>query len=774
MSSPTLPSPRKRGEGGTRRAPARREGEGLAQQTAAAVGESQPLTPTLSPRAGRGSTGRLRKYVRRTAIAVTLGGLATAASLLALDRVFPPDLSRYEARSLEVRDADGRLLRAFTTADGMWRLKATVDDVDPLYLALLKSYEDKRFDSHTGVDPVAVLRAAEQWISHRRIVSGASTLSMQAARLLEHERGPRRTLGAKLRQSARALQLEWRYSKAEILSIYLTLAPFGGNIEGVRAASLSYFGKEPKRLTAAEAALLVALPQSPERRRPDRRPALAQAARDVVLARALERGVIPSSVAHQATRAAAPDRRLAMPFVAPHVAQYLAARAPRSGIVATTLRREIQDSAARLAADERARLGDGADIAIVIIDNKRHSIAAWHGGGFFGRQGQVDLVRARRSPGSTLKPLIYGIAFDDRVAHPDTLIDDVPLRFGEWMPRNFDRAHQGTVSVRHALQQSLNVPAVAMLERIGAQRFLATLRQAGVSPALPRSGDLGGSLAIGLGGVALSPLELATLYAGLANGGVVVKPRLIADQREEPGMRMMGTAAAWQVTDALANAPMPDGWASLPRSYDGRRTGSRQIAFKTGTSYGFRDAWAAGYSGAYTVVVWVGQADGTPRPGAFGRETALPILLKMFDRLPGELAARPQPPSDTLLVARNADLPPALRRFQGSAARMTAATATPTRPNAGAISTPTSKPPRILYPPSSAVIDLDADDAIVPLQADGGAGQLRWLIDGKPLPIDRFAKDQAWRPDGPGVTRITVIDSEGRSASANIRVQRRP
>lgn len=699
-----------------------------------------------------------------------VGALATAASLLALDRIFPPDLSRYEARSVEVRDADGRLLRAFTTADGKWRLKATTDDVDPLYLALLKSYEDKRFDSHTGIDPIAVLRAAEQWINHGRIVSGASTLSMQAARLLEQQRGSRRTLGAKLRQSARALQLEWRYSKAEILSIYLTLAPFGGNIEGVRAASLSYFGKEPKRLTAAEAALLVALPQSPERRRPDRRPAIARAARDIVLARALERGVIPASVAAHAAQSAAPDRRLAMPFVAPHVAQHLAARTAAGSIVTTTLRREIQDSAARLAADERARLGDGADIAVIIIDNKRHGIAAWHGGGFFGRQGQVDLVRARRSPGSTLKPLIYGIAFDDRVAHPDTLIDDVPIRFGEWMPRNFDRAHQGTVSVRHALQQSLNVPAVAMLERIGAQRFLAMLRQAGISPALPKTGDLGGSLAIGLGGVAISPLELATLYAGLANGGVVVPPRLRANEPEAQGVRLIGAPAAWQVTDALANAPMPDGWASLPRSYDGRRTGNRQIAFKTGTSYGFRDAWAAGYSAAYTVVIWVGQPDGTPRPGAFGRETALPILLKMFDRLPGELAARPRPPADTQLVARNADLPPALRRFRGQAGRMTAATAAPLRPPVGTLVAAASKPPRILYPPSSSVIDLGAGDAIVPLQADGGAGQLRWLIDGKPLPVDRFAKDQSWRPDGPGVTQITVVDSEGRSASAQVRI----
>ena len=725
---------------------------------------------SLSPRAGR---GRFRRFARSAAITLTLGALTTVASLLALDRIYPPDLSRYEARSLEIRDADARLLRAFITSDGKWRLKSTVDDVDPLYLTLLKAYEDKRFDSHGGVDPIAVLRAAGQWISRRRIVSGASTLSMQAARLLEPDHGRRRNIAFKLYQTARALQLEWRYSKAEVLSIYLTLAPFGGNIEGVRAASLSYFGKEPRRLTAAEAALLVALPQSPERRRPDRRPAQARAARDVVLARAVERGVIADSVARFAMQADSPDRRLAMPFVAPHVAQHLVARSPSGSIVTTTLRREIQDSAARLAADERARLHDGADVAIVIIDNKRHSIAAWHGGTFFGRQGQVDLVRARRSPGSTLKPLIYGIAFDDRVAHPDTLIDDVPIRFGEWMPRNFDRSHQGTVSMRYALQQSLNVPAVQVLDRIGAQRFLAMLRQAGVSPALPKTGDLGGSLAIGLGGVAISPLELATLYAGLANDGVVVTPRLTTDQREESGTRLIGAAAAWQITDALANAPMPDGWASLPRSYDGRRTGSRQIAFKTGTSYGFRDAWAAGYSGAYTVVVWVGLADGTPRPGHFGRETALPILLKMFDRLPGELAKRPKPPADTLLVARNADLPPALRRFRGKAARLAAAAAPPPQAVAGTIAAPASKPPRILYPPASAVIDLGADDAVVPLQADGGAGQLRWLIDGKPLPVDKFSKDQAWRPNGPGVTQVTVIDSEGRSASAQVRILRR-
>ena len=237
--------------------------------------------------------------LRGLLVGLALAATSLAAGALALDRIFPPDLSRYHDRSTEIVDSNGRLLRAFTTADGKWRLRTTVDDVDPVYLALLKAYEDRRFDDHWGVDPLAAVRAAEQWISRGRIVSGASTLSMQAARLLEPDLfriGPRRTLGTKILQSARALQLEWRYSKREVLGIYLTLAPMGGNLEGVRAASFAYFGKEPKHLNAAEAALLVAIPQSPERRRPDRSPAAAQAARERVLARGLQHEVIDASL----------------------------------------------------------------------------------------------------------------------------------------------------------------------------------------------------------------------------------------------------------------------------------------------------------------------------------------------------------------------------------------------------------------------------------------------------------------------------------------------
>jgi penicillin-binding protein 1C len=693
--------------------------------------------------------------------------------VLALDRIFPPDLARFHARSVEVLDADGRLLRAFTTSDGRWRLKATPADVDPIYLKLLKAYEDQRFDSHPGVDPLAVIRAAAKSAWRRRIVSGASTLSMQTARLLEPQL--RRSFTGKLLQAARALQLEWRYSKDEILSFYLTLAPFGGNIEGVRAASLAWFGKEPTRLTPAEAALLVALPQSPERRRPDRHAQRAHAARDMVLQRVFERGALDAQSLREAIAQPTPDRRLALPIVAPHLARTLSGQTPAERTINTTIRREIQTTAARLAADERARLGNNGDIAIVVVDNRKGAVVAWHGGD--ADSTYVDLVRAKRSPGSTLKPFIYGIAFDDRVAHPETLVDDAPTRFGDWMPRNFDREHQGTLTIRRALQQSLNVPAVAALDRIGAARFLALLRQSGVAPALPRGGDPG-SLAVALGGVGLSPLDLATLYTALARDGTVRPLRVRAEQPVADGFRLMGPGAAWHIRDILANAPLPDGWTAPTRAVDGRRGGDRVIAFKTGTSYGFRDAWAAGVSGAYTVVVWTGRADGTPLPGRYGRDTALPIVLKLFERLPGEETVNAPPPPDALVVARNSDLPPGLRVLLPQAARLHAATASLDRPTEGTTARRTTpaaapKPPRILYPVANSTLEVTASngDNVVSLQAEGGSGTLRWLVNGKPLPADRFRAHPLWRPDGEGRARLTVIDAAGRGATIEVQVR---
>ena len=693
-----------------------------------------PLTQPL-PLSGERSKSRLARFL----VSLALAAASLAAGALALDRIFPPDLSRYHDRSTEIVDSNGRLLRAFTTADGKWRLRTTVDEVDPVYLALLKAYEDRRFDDHWGVDPLAAVRAAEQWINRGRIVSGASTLSMQAARLLEPDLfriGPRRTLGTKLLQSARALQLEWRYSKREVLGIYLTLAPMGGNLEGVRAASFAYFGKEPKHLNAAEAALLVALPQSPERRRPDRSPAAARAARERVLERGLQHEVIDASLRDLASSRPMPNRRLAMPLHAPHLSAWLAGQSPGT-VVPTTIRFELQSALLQLAREERGRIADRPDIAIVAVDNRTGTVVAWQGGSdYFGRAGQVDLVRAHRSPGSALKPLIYAMAFDDRTLHPESLIEDVPVRFRDWLPRNFDRDHQGAVAVRRALQQSLNVPAVLALEKVGPQRFLSTLRTAGAVPGLP-PGDTGASLGIALGSATVSPLEMAGLYAGLARGGEFAPPVIRRDRAGRGPVRLIGPAAVWYVGDVLADAPLPDGFANLPVALRERR-----VAYKTGTSAGFRDAWAAGYTTNWTVVVWVGHADGTSRPGQLGRHAALPILFKAFSRLPAEDNIAKPPPADVLRVASWRDLPVRMRSLG-----------------------PTAEPGslRIAYPPADARIELARSEA-VPLTAKGGKGSLRWLIDGRPIDGTK------WVPDGPGVVRVAVVDESGHSSVVTVRI----
>jgi penicillin-binding protein 1C len=680
----------------------------------------------------------LRRLLGFSALAIA--SLAVAA--LALDRLFPPDLRRYQVRSTEIVDSNGRLLRAFTTADGMWRLKTTVDDVDPLYLSLLKAYEDRRFDEHWGVDPLAAVRAAEQWIGNGRIVSGASTISMQAARLLDprHLQANSRSLLTKTIQTARALQLEWRYSKREIMAIYLTLAPMGGNLEGVRSASFAYFGKEPRQLNAAEAALLVAIPQAPVRRRPDRSAAQAGIGRDRVLQRGLDDGLIDKALFDYATSRAVPNRRLGMPMHAPHLSAWLAGQSP-GAIVPTGIRLELQTALAQLVNDERSQLADHAQIALVAIDNRSGEVVAWLGGDdFFGRAGQVDLVRAHRSPGSALKPMIYALAFDDRILHPESLVEDVTVRFKEWLPRNFDRRHMGAITVRHALQQSLNVPAVLALERVGPQRFLSTMRAAHVSPGLPK-GDPGDSLGMALGSATVSPLEMATLYCGLANGGLFAPPIVRRDVARPAPVRLVGPAAAWYVTDILTDAPLPEGFAALPPALRDRR-----IAYKTGTSAGYRDAWGAAYSANWTVVVWVGHANGTPRPGQVGRLAALPIAFKAFGRLPGEENRAFQMPDDALKVASWRELPPRMRSLRPAAQ--------------------TAGGPRISYPSADSNIELGAGEA-VPLAANGGSGALRWLIDGRPIDGSR------WTPAAVGETRVAVVDEQGRSSVVTVRIVRR-
>ena len=679
---------------------------------------------------------------------LTLASLAGAAFLAALAggayvySLGRPPLGKDLETSHIVLDREGKLLRAYATSEGRWRLPATVKDVDPRFLKLLFAYEDKRFYEHDGVDPLALGRAAFQFATSGHIVSGASTLTMQVARLLE----PRehRSLGAKLRQITRALELEHALSKNEILSLYLTLAPYGGNLEGIRAASLAYFGKEPRTLSLAEAALLVALPQSPELRRPDRYPQAARAARDRVLDRAAAAGAVPRDEIAHAKSVGVPHERKPLPVLAPHSADQVVGAEPLRRVHRLTIDGGLQKTLQDLARERARALGPQISVAILAVDNETGEVRARVGSADYfdeRRAGQVDMTQALRSPGSTLKSFIYGLAFEDGLLHPETLIDDRPVRYGNYTPENFDMTFQGTVTVRRALQMSLNVPAIAVLGRVGVSRLSARLTQTGAVLVLPK-GEAPG-LAMGLGGVGIKLSDLVMLYTGLARHGSAV-PLIEREGQVMPNpRRLLDPVAAWYVGNILIGAPPPDN--AMP----GR------IAFKTGTSYGYRDAWAVGYDGRMTIGVWVGRADGAPVPGLFGRGSAAPILFDAFARSGNAPAPLAHAPKGAVFAASN-KLPPPLQHFSSDGSLSAA-----------------SEPPRIMFPPDGARIELAKGAAPEPvaLKIAGGAAPLTVMVNGVPLAAQGSRRTVFFEPDGPGFVRLTVMDARGATDSVSVRLQ---
>ena len=694
-----------------------------------------------------------RRRVARRALGLAAGLLVMAAAGLwgLVERLGPLDVSAASRGSAVAVDREGRLLRAFTMADGRWRLPVEVGDVDPRFFRLLMAFEDRRFLAHHGVDPLAMARAAGQLARHGHVVSGASTLTMQVARLLE----PRdeRTLRAKLRQMVRAVQLERTHGKDEILRFYLALAPYGGNLEGVRAASLAYFGKEPGRLSDAEAALLVALPQAPEARRPDRAPQMARRARDRVLDRALAHGVLTRAEAEAAKADPVPLARISFPMLAPHATEAGLRATPDQRVLRFSFDAHLQAGLEALAHESVARLGPRLSIAMIAIDNASGQVRAHVGGAEYlsaERAGGVDLAQALRSPGSALKPFIYALAFEAGLAHPETMLEDRRARFGLYAPENFDLTFQGQVTARVALQQSLNLPSIALLNEVGPAAFLARLRNAGVEIAMPD--DSAPGLAIGLGGLGIRLTDLTRLYAGLARAGRMPSlverldlPPAEADRRiAEPG-------PAWQVYDVLRGAPPPQ------NAIGGR------IAFKTGTSYGYRDAFAVGFDGAMTIGVWVGRADNGPAPGLVGRAVAAPILFDAFARLGG--AREPIPPPRDVLIAPTAKLPPPLRHLRKDA---------PKTAEAATISAL-----KIAYPPDGARIDLglrdpgleQASEPRLALKAQGGAPPFIWMVNGAPVGEPELRRQSQWRPDGAGFARVSVIDAQGASDSVMVRLE---
>jgi penicillin-binding protein 1C len=669
-----------------------------------------------------------------------------AASVWWIVSLGPAPVGRDLEFSRQVLDRNGRLLRAYATNDGRWRLPATTADVDPRFFDVLFAYEDKRFRAHHGVDALALARAGLQLVESGRIRSGGSTLTMQVARLLEPRTA--RSFSAKLRQITRAIEIERVLTKDEVLSLYLELAPYGGNIEGIRAASLVYFGKEPRHLSLAEAALLVALPQSPELRRPDRSAEIARAARDRVLDRFAATGMVPADEIAFAKVEPVPVARHPMPILAPHAADAAVAHFPDERLLRLTIDAGLQNNLEQLARERErtlaAQLSPDISLAILVVDNATGQVLAHVGSpAYFDarRAGQVDMTQAMRSPGSTLKPFIYGLGFEDGFIHPDTLIEDRPVSYGAYAPKDFDFSFKGTVTVREALQNSLNVPAVAVLDRVGPGRLAARLTQAGAVLTLPP--DAAPGLAIGLGGVGLKLSDLVMLYSGIARLGAALPLNERADTAVPQAKRLLEPVAAWYVSAVLLGSPPPENGTV------GR------IAFKTGTSYGYRDAWSIGFDGKHTIGVWVGRPDGAPVAGLVGRTAAAPILFDAFARLSAGVAPLPRAPAG-VLVAANDRLPPPLRRFQPG--RLAGETARPAL--------------HILFPPDGAELDLGNTQGRpdpVMLKVAGAVAPLTVLVNG--IPVSGGGRGSLFfNPDGPGFSRVTVMDAAGAVDSILVRI----
>lgn len=664
--------------------------------------------------------------------------LAALVAVLLADIALPPPLSRANAVSAIVTDRNGYWLHAFATDEGRWRFSADLDEIDPKFVEELIAVEDKRFWSHWGVDLFAVARAVATTARSGEITSGASTITMQTARLLE----PRpRTLGSKLIEVLRALQLERRLAKREILELYLTLAPYGGNLEGVRAASLIYFGREPERLSPAERALLIALPQAPEARRPDRRPETAKAARSGVLDRLVARGLIDARIADEARAAPAIGARKVFPRIAYHAARDLSLQAASGeSIVPSTIDIARQVTAERLVEAHASAFTDGATAAAIVVDHATMEVVASVGSSGLGAKGGwIDLTGAVRSPGSLLKPFIYALAFEDGVAGPDTVIDDMPRGFGGYRPENFDRTFRGEVRVREALQHSLNVPAVATLEKIGVDRFSAALEAAGATIFQRKSAKDEASLALALGGAGVTMRDVAALYAGLANRGAVRPLTYVRGaDAATAGAQLFSAETADRINAILRGAPSLAGRAPAALS-----ASAPVIAYKTGTSYGYRDAWAAGHANGFAIVVWVGRADGAPRPGETGRKAAAPLLFALMDALTnGAAKAHPdEAEGEETFTHVRLDRP-------------TVETA-----------------PTILFPvPGSEVYPGAFGGDGVVFAASGGAGGYAWYVDGARIADDAGDGRPVWRPAAPGFYDVAVVDRKGRSAAAKVRV----
>lgn len=731
------------------------------------------------------------------------------------------------APSSEVRWADGTTAHVFLSADEKWRLPVALDAVDPDYVAALLAIEDARFRWHVGVDPVAVARAVGQNLAAGEVRSGASTLTMQLARMLE----PRpRTLRSKLVEALRAVQLELRYSKDELLALYLTYVPYGRNVEGVRAAAWWYFGHDAGDLSPAEIATLLAVPQDPNHRFPSpANRARLTAARDDLAGRLWgDGGALPADQPLAEVRATpAPARIAAVPRHLPHAAPWMRARAGGEA-VRSTLDAGVQSLVARtLAAAHDGLEAQGIhNGAVVVIEHATGEVRALAAMDFedHAHGGQIPAFDIPRSPGSALKPVLYADTIGRGLVLPETLVTDVPVAYRGYAPKNYDDRFTGLVRLEDALSRSLNVPFVNLLSRSGVEPFLALLRAGGAAHLDPRPGHYGLSAVVG--GIELTPLELGGMYAALAGDGRWRPPRWRADGPVTPARAWLGEEAAWLTRRALRLRDRPDfparaTLAALPS----------RIHWKTGTSFGNRDAWAIGSGARHTVVVWLGNVDQRPSMHLVGADAAGPLLFDLLEGLRDGLAAeepapdgvraigvcplsgalpgaacpeaRPVPapsrvPTDrcrlhvAVDVATDSGLaltpgcrdrhphetrtfvafPPEVQRWLGGDLRGLAVLPplspdceAPTAAAAPVVRSPEAGQVAVLVP------GVSPDEQEIPFEAETAAvGDLAWFVDGRFLARARSGERVWWTPE-PGAHRVVVMDGAGRTSVVDLEVR---
>ena len=570
----------------------------------------------------------LVNYLRKKRFLLPL--LALGILWILLSVVPLPDYRLNAPQSYRFYDRQGELLALLISEDGYFRIRGADDTISSFFIKALLLQEDRNFYDHHGISLGAMTRALWQNLKHGRVVSGGSTITMQLARMLQRRH---RSFGNKLLEVFRTWQLERKYTKTEILTHYLTIAPYGGNIEGLPAAAYFYFGKSAKHLSIAETALLVAIPKSPNRLRPDIHPDAARAARNRVLAKLYQGTLITQDQYQRALSEPVQVQRHVHPNQIPHLSWRLRKQSPRQYDFRTTIDLKTQHHLNQILGHyiEKINTHNISNGAIVVIDNETRAVRAVVGSTDYlnkARLGANDGSWAQRSPGSTFKPFLYGLALQQGLVGDQTVLFDVPTNFSGYMPENFSQAFVGPVNLHSALRDSLNVVVVQLYQRLGIQSLHTLLLEGGITTIQKPAQHYG--LPLVLGGVEVRLLELTNLYASLANEGVHRPYQVLADTKSAPeqSKRLLSASASWIVTQILTDVQRPD----FPASWQFAKN-RPTVAWKTGTSYNNRDAWSLGYTRKYTVGVWLGNFDGSSSKELVGSHIAGPLLFDIFQHL---------------------------------------------------------------------------------------------------------------------------------------------